>query len=379
MNEEEQKIYDEAFEQETEGEFEIKHPFDPKEVDITVEPATVSKLVDRIQHDEIDLFPEFQRSANLWDNTRMSQLIESILINLPLPAFYMDVSNNEKWVVVDGLQRLSTLKKFIVDKKLNLTKLEFLKELEGKNYDELGRVLQRSIDETQVILFKIRKGTPKKVLTNLFHRINTGGLKMTAQEIRHALNQGPASRFLNEVVERDWFKQYLRISSRRMLDRELFLRFIAFYRRGYQAYEPSLRMFLDDEMQYLNEQSNEAERRELEEAFKRGLERSYHLFGEQMFSKALLDSSKRSLMNRSLFETTTVNLAMLNELETEKLIRHQYAFVEDYKKLMKTPSFEAAITANTNQTDNVKHRHRALQSLITQYTGHAYAAVHQEL
>ncbi|MEM7659299.1 MAG: DUF262 domain-containing protein [Bacteroidota bacterium] len=359
-------------EEEEEGEFAIKVPFDPKQVDITVEPATLSKLVDRIKHDEIDLFPEFQRSGNLWDNARMSQLIESILIKLPLPAFYMDVANDDKWVVVDGLQRLSTFKKFMVDKKLRLTKLEFLKEIEGKTYDELDRVLRRRIDETQITLFKIRKGTPKKVLTNLFHRINTGGLKMTAQEIRHALNQGPASRFLNDASKEEWFKRYIRVSPRRMLDRELFLRFIVFYHQGYKSYQPSLRMFLDNEMEYLNEKSTPQEREEFKTAFHQGLKRSECLFGDKMFSKALLQKEGRTLINRSLFETTTVNLAKLSEQEFHLLSKEKAAFLSDYKKMMSAADFDAAITANTNRSENVTLRHTRLQELITKYSGHAY-------
>lgn len=360
------------FEEEKEEEFEIKIPFDPKQVDITVETGTVSKIVERIKHDEIDLFPDFQRNGNLWDNTRMSQLIESILIKLPLPAFYMDVADDDKWIIVDGLQRMSTFKRFMVDQDLKLTNLEFLKDIEGDTYNTLDRVLQRRIDETQITLFKIRKGTPKKVLTNLFHRINTGGLKMTAQEIRHALNQGNASVFLRNVAEKEWFRKYIQVSSKRMLDRELFLRFIAFFRKGYKEYQPSLQLFLDEEMIYLNEQSSKEERWMIELAFKSSLARSNQLFGKEMFSKALLDTSKRTLINRSLFETTTVNLAKLNEAEFIELLENKEEFLVSYRKLMKKPEFNAAITANTNQVRNVELRHQRLQKLINKYTQHAY-------
>ena len=76
----------------------------------------LESLVRRLKYNEIDLTPEFQRNPDLWNRTKMSRLIESIILRLPLPIFYFDVSNNNKWVVIDGLQRLSTLKKFIVDK-----------------------------------------------------------------------------------------------------------------------------------------------------------------------------------------------------------------------------------------------------------------------
>lgn len=373
MKENDENIYSEFDQEESDGEVAIKIPFDPKLVDITVEPSTISKLVDRLKHNEIDLFPDFQRGGNLWDNRRMSQLIESILIKLPLPAFYLDVANDNKWVIVDGLQRLSTLKRFIVDKNLKLTNLEFLKDLEDKYYDDLDRVFQRVIDETQVTLFKIRKGTPKKVLTNLFHRLNTGGLRMTSQEIRHALHQGTASKFLNDVSDQIWFKTLLGVSVKRMLDRELFLRFIAFFRRGYISYYPSLRLFLDDEMEYINEQATKEELEAYKNAFHASLELAQTVFSGKQFSKAITDPDHKTIrINRSLFEAISVNLALLSKEEREKLINNKQDFITDFIEVMKKPDFEAAITANTNKEENVKLRHKSIQKLLTKFTGHAY-------
>lgn len=373
MTEDEPYVYREVND-EPEEQFGVGVPFDPRHVDITVEPATISQLVDRIKHDEIDLFPEFQRSPDLWNSTRMSQLIESILIKLPLPAFYMDVANDDKWVVVDGLQRLSTFKRFMVDKSLKLNHMEFLKELEGKKYDDLDRVLQRRIESTQITLFKIRKGTPKKVLTNLFHRINTAGLKMTAQEIRHALNQGPATEFLNKVASEPWCRNLLPVSPLRMLNRELILRFIAFYRRGAGQYRAPLNLFLDDEMEYLNEQSTGEERNELESALEKGLIVSLDIFGPNYFSKALIEEKKRPIINRSLFEATATNIARLSwEQEIPMLMfDNKDAFVEAYKDLLRDPAFDAAITANTNREESVLLRHREIQKVLTRFTGHAY-------
>ena len=374
MDEENTDIYEKFDNEESEGEFDIKIPFDPKLVDITVEPSTISKLVDRLKHNEIDLFPDFQRGGNLWDKKRMSQLIESILIKLPLPAFYLDVSNDDKWVIVDGLQRLSTLQRFIIDDSLKLGNLEFLKELEGKTYTDLGRVFQRVIDETQVTLFKIRKGTPKKVLFNLFHRLNTGGLRMTSQEIRHALNQGAASQYLNEEAKQDWFINLLGVSPKRMLDKELFLRFIAFYRLGYGNYSPPLRNFLDEEMEYLNEKSTAEERERFSLAFRKSLERADQIFFELKFSKSIInpEKSKTIRMNRSLFEAVSANLAKLSEEEFQKIIDQKALFITDYTQLLKEPEFDTSITANTGTEDNVKFRHKSIQRLFKKYTGHAY-------
>jgi hypothetical protein len=114
------------------------NPFSTKDIKITNAIVLLPSLINRLKYHEI-VNPEFQRNANLWTNKQMSRLIESILLKLPLPVFYFDVSNPEKWIIVDGLQRLSTIKRFFVDKKLVLNHLEFLTDLNGKGYDDLDR------------------------------------------------------------------------------------------------------------------------------------------------------------------------------------------------------------------------------------------------
>ena len=112
-------------------------------------------MLRRINEKALDLAPDFQRHADLWKDDVKSRLIESIIIRIPLPAFYIDGTNEESWLVVDGLQRLSALRQFISDKsdkRLKLTGLEYLNELEGKTYEDLDRKYQRRIEETQVTL-----------------------------------------------------------------------------------------------------------------------------------------------------------------------------------------------------------------------------------
>jgi hypothetical protein len=212
--------------------FEITEPFDPARIRVDTKPMVISLLMDRIRNKEIDLTPGFQRKGGIWSKKAKSQLIESLLIRIPLPAFYMDGGDESKWLVVDGLQRLSTLKSFVIDRTLVLDGLEFLSECEGKKFDQLPRNLQRRILETQVTVFLIQENTPPEVKFNIFKRINTGGLPLSSQEIRHALHQGTASALLQDLAESAEFRTATNegIRDDRMGDRECVLRLLAFMR-----------------------------------------------------------------------------------------------------------------------------------------------------
>ena len=106
--------YSEIEEEDVSSSSNIEKPFDPKKIDITTKQMTLDLILKRLKNDEVDLETFFQRGMNLWSKTQQSRLIESILIRLPLPAFYFDGSNENKWLVVDGLQRLSSFKNFRV-------------------------------------------------------------------------------------------------------------------------------------------------------------------------------------------------------------------------------------------------------------------------
>ena len=140
---------------------------------------------------------------------------------------------------------------------LILENLEFLKNLNNRAYDELPRPYQRIISETQLIAYQIKPGTPENVKFNIFKRVNTGGLPLTQQEIRHALNQGIPSNFLKELAESIQFQTATRkkIDSRRMLDREFVNRFLAFYLLDFSEYQ-DLDTFLNKALKSLNELSD---------------------------------------------------------------------------------------------------------------------------
>jgi hypothetical protein len=344
--------------------------FDPKQVDVTVNHYNLSMLIERIINGEIDLYPDFRANGKVWDDRQMSQLIESALMNFPLPAFYIDVADDYNWRVLDGFQRLFAFKSFVIDKKFKLSKLEFFIELEGLSYDELSPIIKRKLKNTEVILFKIRKGIPKKVLTSLFLRINTNRNKLNPQEIRHLLNQGKATKLLNDIASTDWFCQYVNMSRERMLDKELILRFIAFYRRGYEFYRQPLREFLDEEMTYLNEYASEDELTGFKQALKRGLELSDSLLGKLKFHNLSIEQKNSSSVNKTLFEVTTVNFAKLRLEESTRLIERKNHFLEKYKSLIEESRFKKASTSH--KPNNVRYRHEEFKKNIAEHSRHDY-------
>ena len=345
----------------------ITNPFSTKDIAINNRIVVLPSLVTKLTHDEIDLNPEFQRNEDLWDRKKMSRLIESILLKLPLPVFYFDVSTPEKWIVVDGLQRLSSIKKFMVDKKLKLQNLEFLSELDGKSYDDLDRNLKRVIEDTQLITYQIEAQTPKKVRYSIFHRINTGGLVLNAQEIRQALNQGGQGvKFLKDIAENEVFKTIVGLKSNRMSDRELVLRFVAFKLPTYQEFTfNNMGEFLDDSMDKLDKIKDEALLENLKKDFLETLEFSEKVLGEgHRFSRSIADGSKTKSLNRSLFDVITVCFSSIEN--KEKFLERKTLFTEKFLKLLKDEQsdFTNAITKGTSGKGAVETRFKIMNELI---------------
>ena len=224
-------------EQVEQNDIEIKRPFNPEKIKIRTVNLVVEQLVSRIKHREIDLSPDFQRLQGIWSDARKSRLIESLMLRIPIPVFYVSADNVENWSVVDGVQRMSTIYDYVRGE-FALKGLEYLSDLKGLEYENLPRNMTRRISETQLIVNIIEPGTPIEVMFNIFHRINTGGMPLNGQEIRHALNPGPARDFLKKLASSSAFQTATGhvIRPERMADRECVLRVLAFYIKPWENY-----------------------------------------------------------------------------------------------------------------------------------------------
>jgi len=368
-NEINKDLYSEiSVEKENKGPHLMKEPFNPSEINILVKSPTISILIDRLSQDspEIDLYTDFQRRDDLWTDEQQSLLIESILIKFPLPAFYFDGTDDERWLVVDGLQRLSALRNFIIEKKLCLCGLEFLKGLEGKKYDDLSRTLQREIDQTQVIAYIINPGTPVNVKYNIFKRINTGGLVLEPQEIRHALNQGVPAQFVADLAQLDEFKQVTenKINTSRMLDREFVMRFVAFYINSPANYVPDLDTFLNNAMAQINNLSDK-EKITITKNFTKAMITAKKIFGNWAFRKADSYPNRRKPLNKALFEVWSACLARLSDDEHEALVKKKDKVINKFVELCRPySSFWNSISSSTGEKKRVIERFTKIVRLI---------------
>ena len=344
---------------------EIVQPFDPTEISISTKTTTVHLVMSRLAHQEIDLNPDFQRNAGIWDRTRRSRLIESLLLRIPLPMFYVAADKNDHWRVVDGLQRLYSIKSFVLDKALKLNRMEYLTQFERFSYDDLPRGMQRRINETELAFHVIDARTPETVMFNVFKRVNTGGKPLTPQEIRHALNPGPARDFVNELAESQEFCRATdgSVSPKRMADRECVLRFIAFYCQDLTAYTGHLDAFLTYAMRRINVMGK-AEKDDLRRAFFRAMQLARELFDNNAFRKPPGQSERRSVINKPLFESLAVALARVSETKHDVLIERKAVVNKRLVDLMGSRAFHESISIGTQTTDQVQIRFGSIEHVI---------------
>lgn len=383
---------------------ESKQPFDPSSISIEKRVVTMDAIIRRLEQKTIKLNPGFQRKE-VWDVTRKCQLIESLLLCIPIPMFYVSADAQGGWTVVDGLQRLSTIRDFIlgqdfllsgdVSKKghgFRLSGLEFCGSLlNGHNMAELPTLYANRIMETEFTFTVINPGTPEDVKRNIFKRINTGGMILSQQEIRNALYGGKCSALLNELAEMRCFKNATgwSVKSLRMEDKELVLRFVAFLIRDYRRYNKSVNpdTWLGDTMMIYNAMPS-LDNRDIKklvkegnvaieditvmakdaiiESFEKAMTRGQELFGPHAFRKSI-PGNRRAPINKSLFETWGVLLSRLSDDEFKKLCSNKQLLLNEYADYLYTNNFVIAISRDSMNKWSVNHRYTIVSDLINKY------------
>jgi hypothetical protein len=333
--------------------------------DVKVERETFSfyelkRSVD--EYGEMILNPEFQRNK-VWTNQQKSDLIESILMNIPLPQFYFAVDKSGIYSVVDGLQRLSAVFDFM-DNKYKLSQLAYLNDYSEDYFSALPRPQQAKIEKYQIQAYAIKYPTPEKVKLDIFARINSGGTVLNKQEMRNAMYMGQSTRLLKELSELPEFIRATnrRLNPKRMWDRYLILRFLAFYlwrtkgNFNLEQYGISTELtadfddFLGRYMQILNKMPPQ-DIQISKELFKKIMHLACEFYEVDAFVR-----DKNNRINVVLFESISYIIAFLRKGNVPhnkmKLIIDQIVALEFFQKSMnKSPNSKTALTTHFQKLD----------------------------
>ena len=348
-------------EEETDDDLVIDRPWNPTDIRVSTKTFSLRNILDLIDDGDLDLAPDFQRNK-VWKPRQKSRLIESVLLQIPLPAFYFAEDSNGMMRVVDGLQRLSTIHTYVRGgpNSFALTDLEYLKD-HPRHFDDLPPALQRRINNAQIVVHVVDPTTPASVKYDIFKRINTGGTPLNNQEIRHCMSRDRSREFLRlcthlsefDTATGGRFKGHIRMD-----DREAVLRFCAFRLRGVSGYveDGSMDVFLENTTPMLDDpkQVKDDELVALTISFGDAMTKSYRLFGDNAFRKWPLDATGRNPINRPLFECWSV---VLDRYDLTDLVARKDAIVLAARTLMSTNrDYMEAITASTGDPRKVRRR-----------------------
>ncbi|NEP83916.1 MAG: DUF262 domain-containing protein [Okeania sp. SIO3B3] len=335
-----------------------------QDIDIRENPYTVFELKRKCEQNKIILDPEFQRNPNIWTLEQKSKFIESIILNFPLPHWYMKQTKKGEYIVVDGLQRTSAIRDFI-DNKFKLTGLKVLPQLNDSNFDDLKQLpgdYETRIEDKKISLYVIPYSAHPSILYEIFERVNTGGTQLQKQEIRNCIFSGQSTKLLKELSEKDYFKQAIDygFSDKRMKDRELILHYLAFkicndYRQDYQG---DMNIFLEDAMQKINEMSDK-QIDELKQDFERVMTLTYDFFEKANFR--LPTDKSRGKVNMIMFESISY---FFSTHEDQFLEEHKETIKENFVKLRENSDYVGSIKRVKYDKDKVIKRFDLAQKIL---------------
>lgn len=327
-----------------------EYPLD--ELAIRDERRAAVDVVRRLIAGRFRLDPDFQRDF-VWERDKQSRLIESVLMRIPLPVFYVAEDADGTLAVVDGRQRLTTLKRFF-ENELALH-LPDRPELDKKYFMDLEPRLQNRVEDCQLHFYIIDRNVPERARLDIFERVN-GGEVLTRQQMRNAIYSGVATKFLKMEAESSLFIEATggSLNTKKMQDREFVNRFCSFELLPFDSYRGDMDEWLAKGLTRLNKMSEE-DREKLSFKFRRGLRNNLEVFGRHAFRKHRGRDQARSILNASLFDVMMKEMAVRSE---EEVVAYADAIRSYFYLLMDSQDFTKAITYGPNTPKEVRARFR---------------------
>lgn len=346
---------------------EVGEQFDRKLVIDKVDP-TIESLYMKFTRQKLILQPDYQRKYVMKPQVA-SRLIESILLDIPLPIVYFAEEEDGSWSVIDGQQRLTSIISFVQgknlydDKPFKLTSLNVMTELNRKSFSDLSNEQQEKILNTAIRSFVIKKESNDDIKFEIFERLNTGSTPLNEDEIRNTVYRGKYMNLLKELEGNELFDKIVNKPNfkNRMLYKGMILRFFAFYEKTYLNYKPSMKQFCNKHIKRFRNMDDE-QISEYRQIFKDTISSIYSVFGENAFRRMM----KEEGTNNYIWAKTRINMALydiqmysFSRYDKEQLIRHADEIRDRmYDLMINNPDFINAIEFKTSNTDMVNRRFR---------------------
>ena len=337
-----------------------------RELVTSVVDYNLGTLTDLIQTKAIDLSPEYQRRFR-WDDERKSKLIESFLMNVPVPPIFLNEDSYGQYSVIDGKQRLNAIFEFFRGR-LKLKGLKVFSDINGLNYDDLPTRLQ-SVIKTRPTMraIIILRQSDEDVKFEVFQRLNTGGVRLNAQEIRNSAYTDNLNNLILDLSVSRQFHRLLGIKSRdksaiyqEMRDAELVLRYFTF-RENWGSFSGGMKRSMDRFMAH-NREMKESELKELKADFIKTLDAVEAAFGDSAFQRWIPEKNQwKQQVLASLFDA---EMFACQGLDWEQLLPRQEIILRDLKQLFSDAEFRRSIDAATNTPAFFRSRIHVIREML---------------
>lgn len=308
----------------------------------------VSSLIDQIGASDIILRPSFQRGY-VWPNRTASKLIESIVLNVPIPPCFLAQNEDFELDVVDGQQRLETIRRYYQNE-FSLSGLEVLKELNGKRYHQLPNKVQRQIKTHTVRCIMITNKSHPDVKFDIFERLNSNTSSLNAQELRNCIYRGAFNEMLRELAtEKNWLKILGRKSAdKRMRGEEVILRYFAYRLNGFDTYRTPLKNWLNDAASK-GKKLDAEDIKNLKANWSQMLESTQSIFDA---SEAFRRPKSRPI-NKALFDLLA---SSTSAMEKDEIPNFRERFRTDYYALLQNDEFDDLISRAVDHKKRTQRR-----------------------
>lgn len=309
----------------------------------------VEDLLNGIESNKIILDPDYQRNY-VWTNEKASLLVESILLNIPIPVIYASEDKNMNWNIVDGLQRLFSLKRFR-ENEFKLKGLETLPELNGFKFKQLPLTTQQKLLHGELRVVVLQNESDPNIQYDIFMRLNSGAIKLNEQELRNCLFRGKLNNKIKEIAKNNNEIKTIIGNSKvdRMMANELILRYAAVsekYDRKLEQlvrYDGRIKNMLNSYMK-VNQNPSDIFISEFEKKFNMQIYKAFMVFGSNAFK-----TENSTKINTSLFDCVMISF---EDYQLEKLLDKKNDIKKMTNELLKTDNeFINNITRSTNNTE----------------------------